>query len=135
MGGPHHIERGQRANNAVRDCREHKEGFQQARQARFYSQAKGHSYVHLIDGGMSDNLGMRPILSSLTSSKDDWSVLRLLNPSGRGHAESERRAARTRADPLTCAHGLSRLPFWHLSEETGPQQAPRQFDNRMQIAG
>jgi predicted acylesterase/phospholipase RssA len=53
--------------------------FQQARQARFYSQAKDHSYVHLVDGGIADNLGVRPILSALTNTKDDWSILHLLN--------------------------------------------------------
>src|SRR5262249_36603860 len=35
-----------------------------------------------------------------------------------------RRAARTRVDPLTCAHGLSRFPLLHLSEGKGQQQAP-----------
>jgi NTE family protein len=65
--------------NVLKD-RRHPEtnDFQQARQARFYSQGKD-AYIHLIDGGVSDNLGIRPILSALSSSKDDWSVLRLLD--------------------------------------------------------
>ena len=45
------------------------------------------------------------------------------------HLCGYRRAARTWADHLTCAHGLSWLPRLYLSGGEGQQQAPL-FDNR-----
>jgi NTE family protein len=42
-----------------------------------YADAKKRPYIHLFDGGPSDNLGVRPVLRSLTSISLDFSLLRL----------------------------------------------------------
>jgi len=53
--------------------------FDQARQARRYSNANEHPFIHLVDGAISDNLGIRPVLSSLTTLVDGWSLFGMLN--------------------------------------------------------
>ena len=42
-----------------------------------YSDSTKRPYVHLMDGGPSDNLGIRPILRALRSTSMDFSLLRL----------------------------------------------------------
>jgi NTE family protein len=36
-------------------------------------------YIHLTDGGVADNIGLRGPLTAITSTNDSWSVLRLIN--------------------------------------------------------
>ena len=36
-------------------------------------------YIHLIDGGVADNLGLREPLTATTDTNNSWSVLRLIN--------------------------------------------------------
>lgn len=36
-------------------------------------------YIHLTDGGVADNIGLRGPLAALTSTNHEWSVLRLMN--------------------------------------------------------
>ncbi|MBY0574671.1 MAG: patatin-like phospholipase family protein [Undibacterium sp.] len=36
-------------------------------------------FIHLIDGGVADNLGLREPLTALTSVNNSWSVLRMMN--------------------------------------------------------
>ena len=42
-----------------------------------YADSSKRPYIHLMDGGPSDNLGIRPILRALTSTAGDFSILRL----------------------------------------------------------
>lgn len=44
-----------------------------------YADSTKRPYVHLMDGGPSDNLGIRPILRALISTAGDFSILRLQN--------------------------------------------------------
>ena len=37
------------------------------------------SYIHLTDGGVADNIGLREPLTAITSLNNSWSVLRLIN--------------------------------------------------------
>jgi NTE family protein len=37
------------------------------------------NYIHLTDGGVADNIGLRGPLTAITSTNDSWSVLRLIN--------------------------------------------------------
>ena len=40
---------------------------------------KRRDYVHLIDGGVADNIGLRGPLTAISSTNNSWSVLRLMN--------------------------------------------------------
>jgi NTE family protein len=52
---------------------------QLATNALSYADSKRRPYVHLIDGGVSDNIGLRGPLRSMTSTDGEWSVLRAIN--------------------------------------------------------
>lgn len=65
---------------ALEDGPEVPRRFQDARQARSYSDlAQGRRFIHLIDGGVVDNLGLRPVLRALSTTDSGWSVLRMVN--------------------------------------------------------
>ncbi len=49
-----------------------------ARHAHSYSDKQNRPHIHLIDGGVSDNLGLRPVLHSLGDYDCDWSLLQML---------------------------------------------------------
>ena len=49
-----------------------------AKQADFYLNRKDRPYVHLLDGGITDNLGVANF-SSLNSTVEDWSVGKMFN--------------------------------------------------------
>jgi NTE family protein len=50
-----------------------------ATQLRSYLDAASRPYIHLLDGGIADNIGLRDPLYSVTSTDSPWSVLRLVN--------------------------------------------------------
>lgn len=50
-----------------------------AQQARSYLDANDRPYIHLLDGGIADNIGLRGPHYSVTSTDSPWSVLRLVN--------------------------------------------------------
>lgn len=52
--------------------------YYRARMLRTY-QEKGRRYVHLLDGGVADNIGLRGPLTSIRSGDVDWSVLNKIN--------------------------------------------------------
>jgi hypothetical protein len=39
----------------------------------------GRPYIHLTDGGVADNIGLRGPLAAITSTENAWSVLRMIN--------------------------------------------------------
>ena len=53
--------------------------FQMALQARSYVSVSDRPYIHLLDGGVADNLGVRAALNSLSTTDCAWSVLRMMN--------------------------------------------------------
>jgi predicted acylesterase/phospholipase RssA len=51
-----------------------------ARDARSYQEPKpGRPYIHLLDGGLADNIGLRGPYLALTSNASPWSVLAKIN--------------------------------------------------------
>ena len=59
------------------DAHTNADAFRAARDYFSYTDSSRRPYIHLMDGGPSDNLGIRPILRGLTSSARDFSLLRL----------------------------------------------------------
>ena len=53
------------------------DAFRAARDYFTYADSSKRPYIHLMDGGPSDNLGIRPILRGLSSIARDFSLLRL----------------------------------------------------------
>lgn len=53
--------------------------YDRATQLRSYLDAADRPYIHLLDGGIADNIGLRGPLYSVTSTDSPWSVLRLVN--------------------------------------------------------
>jgi NTE family protein len=51
--------------------------FQQAVRATSYTDAQKRPYVHLLDGGLADNLGLRAIMDRITFVRDPWSTLQM----------------------------------------------------------
>lgn len=53
--------------------------WQQANQLTYYTRPEQSQYVHLVDGGITDNLGVRPVLSAPRRSQNDLSVRQMVN--------------------------------------------------------
>lgn len=53
--------------------------YDRATQLRSYLDAADRPYIHLLDGGIADNIGLRDPLFSVTSTDSPWSVLRLVD--------------------------------------------------------
>ncbi|HUL14095.1 MAG TPA: patatin-like phospholipase family protein [Methylococcaceae bacterium] len=65
----------------IKDAQPNPERYNRARIARSYLDAKERPYLHLLDGGISDNIGLRGPLVALRSNDPQWS---LLNKIGNG---------------------------------------------------
>ena len=52
--------------------------WEKARQAESYTRPGERPYIHLLDGGLVDNLGLEPVLCSLDSEDSPWSVRNML---------------------------------------------------------
>ncbi len=50
-----------------------------ATNARSYQNIRRRPYIHLLDGGIADNIGLRGLLHALTSTDSPWSILRMIN--------------------------------------------------------
>ena len=65
----------------IRECLEERNvsrrRFQQAVHATSYMDAQKRPYVHLLDGGLSDNLGLRAIMDRIIFVRDPWSTLQM----------------------------------------------------------
>jgi predicted acylesterase/phospholipase RssA len=59
------------------DAHTNADAFRAARDYFTYTDSTRRPYIHLMDGGPSDNLGIRPILRGLTTVARDFSLLRL----------------------------------------------------------
>ncbi|MEI8190565.1 MAG: patatin-like phospholipase family protein [candidate division NC10 bacterium] len=53
--------------------------FSRALETRSYLDAVNRPYIHLIDGGIADNIGLRGPLDAISSLDSAWSVLRMIN--------------------------------------------------------
>jgi NTE family protein len=69
--------RPQWALSALRDSHINADAYRAAKDYLSYSDSSARPYVHLMDGGPSDNLGVRPILRALESNARDLGVLGL----------------------------------------------------------
>ena len=49
--------------------------YQHAKQLRDYQDSKTYAYIHLMDGGITDNLGVRPMLNIMAATGDIWPML------------------------------------------------------------
>jgi NTE family protein len=64
---------------AEKDLLDNPPRFNRARIARSYLDAANRKYVHLLDGGVSDNIGLRGPLTALTSNDPSWSLVNRIN--------------------------------------------------------
>ncbi len=53
------------------------ERYRRARTYVSYRNAATRPFIHLLDGGLADNIGLRPILRSMSSLDPEWSLLRM----------------------------------------------------------
>lgn len=53
--------------------------FNLARNARSYQNIRKRPYIHLLDGGIADNIGLRGPLHAMTSSDSHWSIVSMIN--------------------------------------------------------
>jgi NTE family protein len=60
------------ASYAMRERRTSSRLFHQASKLRTYRDADAHPYVHLLDGGLSDNLGLRSTLDAVLMMQGAW---------------------------------------------------------------
>lgn len=58
----------------------HSLSWQQANQLTYYTDPEHCGYVHLVDGGVTDNLGVRPILAPRREAMNDLSVRQMVDP-------------------------------------------------------
>jgi NTE family protein len=63
----------------MKDFQSNPERFNRARIARSYLDSKERPYLHLLDGGISDNIGLRGPLAALRSNDPQWSLLNKIN--------------------------------------------------------
>jgi NTE family protein len=66
-------------DRALRDRELNWRRYLRARQARSYADREARPYVHLLDGGVADNLGLSAVLYSLSSTDCGWSLLNRIN--------------------------------------------------------
>lgn len=52
--------------------------FRRAKQWRSYADVTRRPYIHLLDGGVADNLGVRAVLHSLSTTDSSWSILEMM---------------------------------------------------------
>lgn len=53
--------------------------YRKALDIRSYGASNDRPYIHLLDGGLSDNIGLRGTLRALESTDGGWSLIRLMN--------------------------------------------------------
>jgi NTE family protein len=65
--------------NAISDRDFTTRRYDRATQLRSYLDAGTRPYIHLLDGGIADNIGLRGPLYAVSSTDSPWSVLRMVN--------------------------------------------------------
>lgn len=65
-------------SGALKDVADSPSRYYRARMLRTYEEPS-RRYVHLLDGGVADNIGLRGPLTAIQSTDPDWSVLREIN--------------------------------------------------------
>lgn len=67
-------------SNSLRDDFEiNRRRFLAAREIRSYQDGANRPYIHLIDGGVADNIGLRGVINALTSNNSPWSLRNKIN--------------------------------------------------------
>ena len=64
---------------AIRERREYSRRYQNATNLRNYMDAEKFAYIHLFDGGLSDNLGVRLILNYTAQTENLWQQMQALS--------------------------------------------------------
>ena len=65
--------------NALEDRAITSRRYQQASHLRAYEDASQRPYLHLMDGGIADNIGLRGPLQAITTTDSPWSLLAMVN--------------------------------------------------------
>jgi NTE family protein len=65
--------------NAREDARVNARRYSEAETLLAYVEAPGKQFVHLVDGGISDNIGLRGPIRALTSNDSSWSLVNKKN--------------------------------------------------------
>lgn len=96
--------------NAIKDLQVSPQRYARAWTLQSYLDADARPYLHLLDGGLSDNLGLRGPLDSLESIDSGRSILRLINQGKVDHVVfivvDARTKASTRIDQNASPPGL-----------------------------
>jgi len=71
--------------SAVEDLPLNPPRYARGRALQSYNDASNRPYLHLLDGGVADNIGLRGPLASIRSNDPDLSVLRRINNGGIDH--------------------------------------------------
>jgi len=66
-------------NDAITDQDRAAPKFYQAKEVVAYTRTKERPYIHLQDGGLADNIGLRGPLFAMSSTASHWSLLRRMN--------------------------------------------------------
>jgi NTE family protein len=53
--------------------------YDRAKSWKAYEDADARPYIHLIDGGIADNIGLRGVADAITTTDGDWSILRKID--------------------------------------------------------
>ena len=77
-GGDPAIARKKWVVNALKDYNLNRRRYVKAKNTLTYLDSKNHPYIHLMDGGLSDNIGMRAVISSLRDAPEGG-LLQLVN--------------------------------------------------------
>jgi NTE family protein len=64
--------------NALQDRDRNIRRYVRAKSLRTFSDKENHPWVHLMDGGLADNLGLRPVINRILDPEDPGSVAKLL---------------------------------------------------------
>ncbi|MBI3621783.1 MAG: patatin-like phospholipase family protein [Nitrospirae bacterium] len=66
-------------DGALGDYEVNRRRYQRAREWTLYADKAGHPYVHLIDGGLADNIGLRDVIDSAQDAARPGSIRQLMN--------------------------------------------------------
>jgi predicted acylesterase/phospholipase RssA len=66
-------------DNALGDYETNRRRYQRAQEWTLYADKAGHPYVHLIDGGLADNIGLRYVIDSAQDAAGPGGIRQLMN--------------------------------------------------------
>jgi NTE family protein len=69
----------------LRERGSHNRRYRMASYLNLYLERQAHPYIHLVDGGLSDNLGLRAVMDHIVIEGGLWNTLRRFNLQGARH--------------------------------------------------